>query len=219
MELRCRLKGAKCPPYEHEGVFEATNKTLIHFESDLERCAKCTAFASPALAHFQEDLLQIARITLFRKGPAFDPNHPKKASFRTYILPWICGALTREKEKERRHYFWLTPVSEQEDSSQDGSEAADTHQHRIISGFPDKEAEFVDTLIWEMWIADFELALPELLHCLTKREKQVFKLTRADMEQIDIAKRLGLTRSRICQILKQVERKLRRECRKRGLVE
>ena len=99
MKLRCQTKGLRCPSYNHKGVFEATDEMLTYFESDLNRCAKCTACTTPALPSFQEDLLQIARITLWEKGPAFDPNHQRKASFRSYILPWICGALAREKKK------------------------------------------------------------------------------------------------------------------------
>lgn len=219
MTLRYQLKGIKCPPYVHDGGFEATNETLTYFESDLNRCAKCTACATPALPSFQEDLLQIARITLWEKGPAFNPNHEQKASFRSYILPWICGALTREKKKEYQQSWRFTPTACQKDSSQESSEVNGNQQAELLLAQPDKQIGFVDTLIWEMWNADFEKALPQLLQCLTKREQQIFISIRQNMKQVDIAEKLDLSKPRVNQLLKQVELKLTRECQNLGLIE
>ena len=199
MKLRCRSKGMKCPPYAHEGVFEATEETLTRFESDLNWCAKCTACATPALPSFQEDLLQIARITLWEKGPAFNPNHQRKASFRSYILPWLCGALTREKKKEVQHCWRFMSTSCQKDSSQENSAVNGNQQEEFLLALPGKQMSFVDTLIWEMWNADFEKALPRLLQRLTKREQQIFTCIRQNMKQVDIAERLNLSKPRVNQ--------------------
>lgn len=219
MKLRCRSEGMKCPSYTHEGVFKATDETLSRFESDLNRCANCTAYATPALPSIQEDLLQIARITLWKKGPAFDPNHQRKASFRSYILPWVCGALTREKKKEVQHSWRFTSVSYEDDASQENSEAHRNEQRRRGFALPDERDDFVDRLIYEMWNADFEKALPRLLQRLTKREQQAFTCIRQNLKQVDIAERLTLSNPRINQLLKQVESKLRRECQNLGLIE
>ena len=219
MKLRCRSEGMKCPPYAHEGVFEATDDTLTRFESDLNRCAKCTACARPALPSYQEDLLQIARITLWEKGPTFNPNHQRKASFRTYILPWVCGALTKAKRKEYQQSLRFTPVCYEDDASQENSEAHRNGQMRGLFTVPDERAGFEDTLIYEMWNADFEKALPQLLQCLTKREQQIFISIRQNMKQVDIAEKLDLSKPRVNQLLKQVELKLRRECQHLGLIE
>ena len=219
MKLRCQTEGLKCLPYDHKGVFEATDETLPHFERDLNRCAKCTACAIPALPSCQEDLLQIARITLWEKGPAFDPNHQRKTSFRSYILPWICGALAREKKKELQQYWRFTPVCYEDDFSQESSGVYRNDQKREVFTLSDKKADFVDTLIWEIWNADFEKALPQLLQCLTKREQQVFTCIRANMKQIDISEKLNLSKPRVSQLLKQVERKLKHECQNLGLIE
>lgn len=219
MKLRCQIKGTRCPPYAHKGVFKGTDETLTRFESDLNRCAECTAYATPVLPSFQEDLLQIARITLWEKGPAFDPNREQKACFRTYILPWICGALTRAKKKENQQCWRFTPVSYQDDASQESSEAHRNEQKRGLFRLPSKEADFVDTLIYEMWNADFEKALPRLLQRLTKRERQIFTCIRQNMKQVDISERLELSKPRVSQLLKQLERKLRHECQNLGLIE
>lgn len=219
MKLRCQTKGVRCPPYIHKGVFKATDETLTSFERDLNWCAKCTACAPPALPSFQKDLLQIARITLWKKGPAFDPNHQEKASFRSYILPWVCGALTRATNREVQQSCRFTPISCQVGSSQKSSKARKNRQEEILFALPDKQTDFVDTLIWELWNAAFEKALPCLLQCLTKREQQVFTCTRANMKQIDISEKLDLSKPRVSQLLKQVERKLRRECQSIGLIE
>ena len=218
MKLKCQTNATRCPPYTHEGVFKATDETLTRFESDLNRCANCTAYATPALPSIQEDLLQIARITLWKKVPAFDPNHQRKASFRSYILPWVCGALTREKKKEVQHSRRFTSVSYEDDASQENSEAHPDKQEGVFAG-ADEKTDFEDTLIYEMWNADFEKALPRLLQRLTKREQQVFTCIREDMKQVDIAERLELSKPRVSQLLKQVELKLTSECQNLGLIE
>lgn len=215
MNLRCQWKGTKCPPYVHEGVFEATHETLSRFEPDLNWCAKCTTYAKPSLPSFQDDLLQIARITLWKKGPLFDPNHAQQASFRTYILPRICGALTRAKNRETQHWWRFMPPSTEDKDS----EIKAAPQDRFISLLSDSNANFVDTLIWEMWNADFEQALPQLLQCLTKREQQVFAGIRANMKQCEIANRLELSRSRVNQLKKKIKLKLTAECQNLKLIE
>ena len=211
MKLRCQFRGTRCPAYSHEGTFEATDEILTRFDSDLNRCAKCTAWAPPALPSFQDDLLQIARITLWKKGPLFDPNHERKASFRTYILPRICGALTREKTKELQHYQHFTSPLH--------SETKEDSQERFLSSVIDAQGAFEDTLIWDLWTADFERELPQLLNCLTQREQQVFRLIRRDIKQCEIAETLGVSTPRISQLLKQVEFKLTRECQRLGMIE
>jgi len=88
-----------------------------------------------------------------------------------------------------------------------------------LLALPDKVPNFVDTLIWELWNADFEHALPQLLQSLTGREQQVFTGTRAGMKPLDIAAALQLSKPRVSQLLKQVALKLRRECQHLGLIE
>lgn len=219
MKLRCQWKGTKCPPYEHEGVFEATNETLTRFEPDLNKCTKCIAYANPQLPSFRDDLLQIARITLYKKGPAFDPIHAQKASFRTYMLPRICGALTNAKAKEMGHYGHFIRYPNEEGVPKGTSEISPSLQDALPSSASYPKADFENTLIWEMWNKDFEQALPRLLKCLTKREQQVFSAIRSNMTQCDIAETLGLSRPRVNQLLKQVELKLTRECQHLGIIE
>ena len=219
MKLKFQCKGKKCPSYTHEGVFEANNETLISFERDLNRCAQCMAYENPALPSFQEDLLQIARIILWEKGPLFDPNHETKASFRTYILPWICGALAKAKKREVQHCQRFMPPSSEGNFRYEGWKIKSEPQERIISCTVDPQSDFVDKLIWEMWNADFEKHLPKLLQYLTKREAQVFNCIRANMKQCAITEKLGLSKPRVSQLVKQVERKLSRECQNLGLIE
>ncbi len=219
MTLKCQWKGVRCPPYKHDGVFEATNETLTRFEPDLNRCAKCIAYAKPELPSFQDDLLQIARITLCQKGPSFDPNHAQKASFRTYMLPRICGALTNAKATEVRHYGHFRHPPNEDEMPNLTLEISTSPQGAFLSSASCRKVNFEDTLVWEMWNKDFEQALPRLLKCLTKREHQVFSAIRSNMKQCDIAENLALSKARVSQLLKQVERKLRRECQNLGISE
>ena len=197
MKLRCQWKGAKCPPYAHEGIFEATNKTLKLFEPDLKRCANCTAYAEPKRADFHDDLLQIATITLWKKGPGFDPNHEQGACFRTYILPQICGALTTEKKKECKQCKRFVPTAYVGDAPPDSTQQ-EGFMIKPLCGdredspstredIRDVQPDFVNDLAWELWQADFERELPQLLKRLTPRQQEVFGLIRKNRRNCAIA--------------------------------
>ena len=105
MKLRCQLKGAKCPPFKHNGIFYPDNETVKRLLPDLNRCADCMAYTAPTLPSFRDDLLQTASITLLEKGPAFNPAHESQASFGTFIRPRICVSLmnARRKELDKTH--------------------------------------------------------------------------------------------------------------------
>ena len=104
MKLRCQLKGAKCLPFKHNGVFHPDNQTVKRLLPDLNRCANCMAYAAPKLPSFRDDFLQIAAITLLEKGSAFDSAHESRASFGTFIRPRICVSLTNARRKELDHH-------------------------------------------------------------------------------------------------------------------
>ena len=219
MKLRCQLKGAKCPPYKHQGRFHPDNETLKRFKPDLQRCAACMAFAPPGLPSFQDDLLQIASLTLVEKGPEFTPGHASGASFGSFIRPRICGHLMNAKKKELTHFRRYLFDADAAQASQDTVETEVDRDVGVLSLIPDAQPNFEKTVIWEMWHADFERALPQLLQQLTPRERQVFNLIRADTRHRDIAKTLNLSKGRISQLTQQIELKLRRESQKLGLVE
>ena len=77
---------------------------------------------------------------------------------------------------------------------------------------------FVDALIWNISIANFECMLPQLLNELTPRERQVFIFIREDMRNADITEALHLSPGRVSQLTNQVETKLKQACQKFGLI-
>lgn len=121
MKLKCQSKGAKCPPYKHQGIFRPDDETLKRFEPDLKRCATCMSYTPPQLPSLQDDLLQIARITLWKKGAAFNPEHKSRASFGSFIRPQICGHLMNAKRKELKHLSRHTRDPELDEISQSSS--------------------------------------------------------------------------------------------------
>jgi len=219
MKLRCQLKGAKCPPYKHQGRFHADDETLTRFHPDLQRCAACMAFAPPRLPSFRNDLFQIAAVTLIEKGPEFNPWHTSGASFGSFIRPRICGRLMNAKRKELYYYRRYLFDADEAQASQDAAEPEGDRDVGFLALTPDPQPHFEDKVIWDMWNVDFERALPQLLQRMTPRERQVFNLIRADTRNCDIAKTLNLSRGRISQLTQQVELKLRQESEKLGLVE
>lgn len=220
MKLKCQLTGVKCPPYSHEGEFQPNNITITSFSSDLRRCANCIAYEPPSLPTFRDDLIQIASVTLIKKGPAFNPLHKSGASFGTFIRPRICGSLINAKHKELKHRARECPESYMNVGANGKLNAEDDRDIDYISNVSDPNAEsFVDELIWEIAVANFEKVLPQLLEDLTPREKQVFTSIRAGMSNCDIAKMLKLSPPRISQLARNIEQKLRVACQRFGLIE
>ncbi len=220
MKLKCQSAGVKCPPYSHEGKFQPNNTTITGFLSDLRRCANCIAYESPSLPAFRDDLIQIASVTLIKKGPAFNPTHKSGASFGTFIRPRICGSLIDAKYKELKHRARECPESYMDVAANGTRNANDEKGIDLISNVPDTNAEcFVDRLIWEIAVANFEKVLPQLLENLTSREQQVFTCIREGMSNCDIAKVLKLSPPRISQLARNVEQKLRVACKRIGLIE
>ncbi len=220
MKLKCQLTGAKCPPYSHEGEFQPNNATITGLLSDLHRCANCIAYDPPSFPAFRDDLIQIASITLIEKGPAFNPAHESGASFGTFIRPRICGSLIYAKHKELKHHARECPESYIDVDINRLLNVEDEKDIDFIQNVPHPDAEyFVNRLVWEISLANFEKVLPQLLEALTRREQQVFACIREDMPNCDIAKILELSSPRISQLVRTIEQKLRRECQKFGLIE
>ena len=220
MKLRCQCKETNCPPFKHNGTFYPDNENIKRLLPDLNRCADCMAYVAPTLPYFRDDFLQIASITLLEKGPAFDPAHESRASFGTFIRPRICINLTNARRKEFIHQGRerLEPIG-----ASDIHNTADTEADTDIPfmpNAPDPTTEsFVDALIWDISIANFERALPQLLNELTPREQQVFGCIRQDMRNRDIAEVLHLSPGRVTQLINQVEIKLKQACQQLGLIE
>ena len=220
LKLRCQSKGANCPPFKHDGVFNPNNENIKRLLPDLNRCANCTASVAPKLPSFRDDFLQIASITRFEKGPAFNPEHESRASFGTFIRPRICVSLMNAKRKECRHQGreQLEPTNGWD--PHETADIADDTAIASIPNIPDPTTEsFVDALIWDISVANFECMLPQLLNELTPRERQVFIFIREDMRNADIAEALQLSPGRISQLTNQVETKLKHACQKFGLIE
>ncbi len=220
MKLKCQLRGANCPSFKHNGIFHGNNETVKRFLPDLNRCAECMACASPPLPNFRDDFLQIASMTLVEKGTAFNPTHKSGANFGTFIRPRICVSLTNARHKELLHQGRERLESSTAWNNHGAADTEDAQDVGLISNIPDPTTElFVDRLIWDFSIADFERALPQLLKDLTPRERQVFVLIREDMHNCDIAKALNLKPSRISYMVKQVKMKLKQGCLRLGLIE
>ncbi len=216
MKLRCQLKGIKCPRYKHQGVFHPDTETVKRLLPDLNRCANCTAYATPQYPDIQDDLLQIASIVLIEKGPKFNPTHQSGASFGAFIRPQICGTLTNAKEKEFLHSRRELPcVNEGLDLY--GDVDAEANQNvGWLSEVPDLNSEFEDELVRDI---SFQETLPELLQTLTAREREVFACLREDQQNHEIAEALKLSEARVSLLVKQVTLKLTRAGQRLGLSE
>lgn len=211
MKLKCHSKGRRCPPFNHTGVFRPNTENINRLLPDLKRCASCMASAAPKLPHFRDDLVQIGSVTLLEKGPTFDPKHPSGASFGTFIRPRICLSLTNAKRGELRQQSRERPMLI-------GGARGDPERETYVVPEP-ATPSFVDALLWDLSVADFNDAIPRLLNVLSEREQQVFKLIREDLRNSEIAERLHITQGRVSQLVRQVQTKLKRACQALGLIE
>ena len=216
MNLRCQLKGIKCPRYKHQGIFHPDDEMVKQFLPQLRQCATCMAYAAPQRPDLQDDLLQVASLTLIEKGPAFNPAHHSGASFGTFIRPRICGALMHEKSRELTHSTRELPSV---DGAWDSSEDPDAEVHADIGRLwevPDPHAEFEEALVRNI---SFTAMLPKLLKMLTPREREVFAYLRKDQRNCDIAQALTLSEARVNQLVTQVTQKLTHAAERLDLAE
>lgn len=216
MALRCQLRGIKCPPYKHEGIFQPDDETVKPLLPDLARCAACIAKATPQRPDLQDDLLQVAALTLIDKGPKFDPKHESGASFRSFIRVYICGALMDAKNREVKHSMCEILVSDEVCDDHGTSNAARDPKSVSLLAFPDPHAEFEAELVQNI---SFASALPELLKTLTPREREVFAYLRKNKQNREIGEILDLSAPRVSQLVTQITQKLRHAGQRLGLTE
>lgn len=216
MKLRCQLPNAKCPPYQHEGSFIADGATMCRLRPDMKRCAGCIAFHSPRYPDFRDDLEQFAAMVLIEKGPTYDPFHESRASFGTFIRPHICLRLMNAKKREVGYRDRMDLVSGPGDAFSE-ADADSLHGVSVIETYPDsRSSHFTEEVADAALREDFLAALPELLTCLTPREREVFQHLHTDTSASAIAVALKLSKGRVSQLRKQVIEKLSEECQKRG---
>lgn len=216
MALRCQLRGIKCPPYKHEGIFQPDDETVKSLLPDLDRCAACIANATPQRPDLHDDLFQVAALTLIDKGPRFDPEHESGASFRSFIRVHICGALMDAKKREENHNMCEVLVSDEVCDDHGMSNCARDPNNGTLLAFPDPHAEFEAELVQDI---SFASALPELLKTLTPREREVFAYLRKNKQNREIGGILNLSAPRVSQLVTQITRKLRQAGRRVGLAE
>ena len=197
--LKCQSIGVKCPPYNHEGIFEANDETLKSFFPDLSACAVCMSQTSPKRLDLEDDLFQVGALTLIDKGPQFNPAHESGASFRSFIRVRICGALMDAKKREvklscREVPTAYVPVNQR----------SETHTASVLQ-FPDPQADFEDRLAADL---SFTEVLPQLLKRLTPGERKVFSYLCQDWQHHEIAQTLNLSKGRVSQLVKQIRVKM-----------
>ncbi|MCY3550914.1 MAG: sigma-70 family RNA polymerase sigma factor [Candidatus Poribacteria bacterium] len=203
MKLKCYSNKGRCPSYKIGDVFHPNNGTINSLSPDLKKCANCMAYAPPKMPDFADDLQQIATITLVEKGPKYNPKHESHASFGTFIRPRICASLMNAKIKEMNHMSRFQNYMDND---------TDKHTDFIADLIDPHGDSFVEDVIWDETIANFEKALPEILPMFSDRERQVFLLIREDKRNKDIAEILNLTPARISVLVRQVESRLKQAC-------
>ncbi len=139
---------------------------------------------------------------LFYGSNASFPNihhhlHKSHASFGTFIRPRICLRLMNAKKREVKHRARLGLVLGPGDA--DGS----LQGVSVIETYPDSgAAPFTEAVADAALREDFFAALPALLTCLTRREREVFEHLRRDATSRAIAEALKVSQGRVSQLRK-----------------
>ncbi|MDE0556312.1 MAG: sigma-70 family RNA polymerase sigma factor [Candidatus Poribacteria bacterium] len=195
---------AKCPFYiSPDDPLSAT--------ASIEKCVRCVTHGIPALEGLSQDFQQTAFLTVLEETPNYDPEHPSRASFITFIKSKVCCSLWTQRRKELRYI----PCLSDDADSDDADLLEETHPTNPLVAALQASARLSESLEDEVMqtieIEQFRKCLPELLARLTASERTLVRLKYfQDASGVDMASALGVSASRISQLTKTALTKLRK---------
>ena len=199
---------AKCPFHIEPG-------SPLSATESIDRCVACVTRRDQRLQCVKEDLRQIAYETVFKAAPMYDPAHESGASFITFIRSQVCGKLWDEGENylESIPFLSLDDTSRAESQFYQGGPDPLGNNSLVDGLLADRcQCGGVDEeIIRHVEVEQFERLLPQLLACLSEKEKMVLELKFFEGKKgIEIAKVLGVTKGRVSQLINTACAKLKK---------
>ena len=194
------------PHYSGKCPFKIVPENPFSAESSVRRCVDCATAYNKRLKSLKEDFYQIAMLTVLEAMPKYDPNHPSGASFTTFIKLSVCKRLWAEREKELNCLPF--PLDEQHTDDDNYT------PNPLVAGL-NAEACAHETLddevIRQLEVEQFCEHLPQFLAKLTEKQRRVLEMKYLEeCSGVEIAKALGISKSRVSQIMKTALEKVKK---------
>lgn len=185
--------------------FHVVQGDPLSAEASIARCVRRVIGGVPQLVSLRADFQQTGFLTVIEADEKYDPNHPKGASFITYIKAKVCGALWSMRRREMKYV--ACDVSEEEEIDDGG-------YNPLVAALAAEACaaeSLEDEVIRAMNLETFRGCLPVLLSRLTPNEQEVIRLKyEVDASGREIAEVLDISAPRVSQLLKSALHKLKR---------
>ena len=156
------------PHYSKNCSFHVNPNQPLTAKKSIDRCVECVSCGHQRLQAKKADLHQIAYLAILENVPKYDENHESGASLGTFIRARVCAKLWNERDKDLK----AIPYSALEGDS----EAQQQKVNRLMDGLVAESLLYEsveDAVAWEVDIESFKKALPQLLPCLSQKERAV----------------------------------------------
>lgn len=192
------------PHYSKNCSFHIKPNQPLSAADSVVRCVECVTCGCDRLKPAKADLHQLAYLTIVENSPKYDPDHPSGASLGTFIRSRVCAKLWNERDKDLK----AIPYSALE---ADGG-AQQQKVNRLMDGLVAESllCESVeDAVASKVDVENFTAILPQLLPCLSKKERTIVKMKFFDgLRAVEIAKRLDISQGRVSQLSRTALAKL-----------
>ena len=192
----------KCPFYIHPD-------DVLTAEASIRQCVSCATQGDACLQARRDDFRQLAYLTILEEIPNYDPAHPSRASFITFIKSRVCSTLWSQRRKELK-YLTLPLVEVQASSSHNDAPIGLNSLTAALYNAACETESMEDEVIENIHVQQFRERLPVMLKRLSDQERKVVRLKYFhDYTGARIAKALGVSKGRVSQIIKTALSKLK----------
>ena len=200
--------------YRHPGnsgqcPFYIDADDVLTAEASICQCVACATRGHPELQRRRDDFRQIAYLTILEETPKYDPAHPSRASYITFIKSRVCSRLWSERRKELKYLPFPVIESRIPEPSGDVSNALNPLSAELYSDACAQES-LEDEVVEKIQVEQFQEHLPAMLARLTEQERKVVMLKYfQDYSGVQIAETLSVSKGRVSQLIKSILSKLK----------
>ena len=198
------MRQQRGPHYSKKCPFYILPNQPLTAEKSVNRCVECVACGRQRLQDRKADLHQIAYLTILENSPKYDPEHQTGASLSTFIRSRVCAKLWNESEKDLKSI----PCSVLEEDR--GAQQQEVN--RLVDGLAAESLlreSVEETVTWGVDVENFKTLLPQLLSCLSEKERTVVKMKFYEgLKAVEIARRLSISEDRVSQLSRSAVAKL-----------
>ena len=192
------------PHYAKNRPFHIKPNQPLSAAESVVQCVECVTHGCDPLKRSKPDLHQLAYLTILENSPKYDPKHKSGASLGTFIRARVCAKLWNERDKALK----TVPYSALEENSGAQHQKVNPLMEGLVAETLLHES-VEDAVVRELDLQNFKLALPQLLGCLSEKERAVVEMKfYQGLKAVEIADRLGLSEGRISQLSRKALAKL-----------